>query len=92
MTFRVEVKEEYPYVSFASMAINTNDAFIGIAGMMVQPGTRLTLFVPGYDAGTEMNNESCDYIPGPACPGDSNLGTMENEGAVSLFQRNVSMV
>lgn len=85
LLFRVEVKEEYPYVSFAAMAINTNDAFIGVAGMRVDMGTRLTVFVPGYDAGTEMNNELCEFIPGPACNGATgNLGTGEGEGVVYI--------
>lgn len=93
LTFRVEISEEYPYISFASMAVNTNDAFIGVAGMKVLPGSRMTVFVPAYDAGVELNNEMCDYIPGPACQEDNIMEskrskrsetTEEGEGVVYI--------
>lgn len=85
LMFRVEVEERFPYISFASMALNTNDAFIGVAGMRVEPGMRMTIFVPGYDAGTELNNEDCEYVPGPACDVDSgNERTEEGEGVVYI--------
>jgi len=62
--FAVTVSCDYPYVSMASMAVNTNDCFVGINHMKLTPG--MTLFVPGYDSGTEVNNEDCDFVPGPA--------------------------
>lgn len=65
LTFEVKVSKKYPYVSFASMAINTNDCFIGINARELVPGMSFT--VPGYDYGTEENNEDCGFIPGPFC-------------------------
>ena len=62
-TFTVEISCKYPYVSMASMAVNTNDCFVGINHMMLMPGMDVT--GPGYDAGSEANNEDWDYIPGP---------------------------
>lgn len=55
----------YPYVTVASMAINTNDCFISINGLPLEVGDVFTGV--GYDAGSEENNERCDSIPGPAC-------------------------
>ena len=61
---KVTVSSDYPYVSMASMAVNTNDCFVGINAMKLYPG--MTLRTPGYDSGTELNNEDCRFIPGPA--------------------------
>ena len=48
------------------MLVTTNDAFYGLNG--VRPGGRSNNYhVPAYDAGSEENNENCDYIPGPPC-------------------------
>ena len=60
----VTVSSAYPYVSMVSMAVNTNDCFVGINAKKLTPGMVLT--TPGYDSGTELNNEDCRFIPGPA--------------------------
>ena len=57
----------FPYVSMVSMAVNTNDCFVGFAGRKLEDG--MTIMSPGYDAGTEINDEDCANIPGPACMG-----------------------
>ena len=62
--FTVTVSRDYPYVSMASMAVNTNDCFVGINAKKLMPG--MELVTPGYDAGSELNNEDCAFIPGPA--------------------------
>lgn len=56
---------DYPYVTVASMAINTNDCFVSINGVPLKSGDTFTGV--GYDAGSEENNENCNSIPGPAC-------------------------
>jgi hypothetical protein len=79
----VWVNENYPYVTVAAMAINTNDAFVAINGMALAPGDRVTSV--GYDAGSEENNEDCASIPGPACatvPG--NVASGNGEGFVHV--------
>lgn len=63
-SFVVTVSCDYPFVSMASMAVNTNDCFVGINKRKLTPG--MVLATPGYDAGSEANNEDCDFIPGPA--------------------------
>lgn len=67
-TLEIEIPydKKYPYVTVASMAINTNDCFVSINGRRLKSGDVFTGV--GYDSGTEVNNELCTSIPGPACP------------------------
>jgi hypothetical protein len=57
----ITVTKDYPYVTIASMAINTNDCFVAINGMKLSDGDHIT--GPGYNAGTEENNELCNSTP-----------------------------
>ena len=42
---------------------------------------------PGYDAGTEENNEDCESIPGPACSASSGNAVSGNgEGFVHIHR------
>lgn len=70
---------EYPYVTVATMAINTNDCFVAINGVPLKSGDVFTGV--GYDSGSEENNENCNSIPGPACadtdPGNRRDGNGE---------------
>ena len=59
----------HPYFSMATMLIDTNDCFGGFN--FVEPKHGMVLYSPGYDSGTEVNDESCNNIPGPGC---ANLG------------------
>jgi hypothetical protein len=55
-------------VSAVGMLVTTNDAFFGLDTLYLdssQAVQRTTAWV--FDAGTEYNSESCDYIPGPPC-------------------------
>ena len=56
-----------PLVSLAGMMITTNDAFVSLDGAPLPLIGKRTYFVPGLDAGTEANSESCMYVPGPPC-------------------------
>lgn len=56
-------------LSMASMLGNTNDGFAGLAEQPLDTlavGASTTLRLLGYDAGTELNTESADSVPGPA--------------------------
>lgn len=64
-TFMVETSDMHPFISVASMAINTNDCFSGFT--RVRPSSGMTMDLPGYDSGSETNDELCMNIPGPAC-------------------------
>ena len=78
----VEVSKDYPYVTIASMFVNSNDGFIAINGRMLEAGD--AFFLNGYDAGTEENNQNCDSIPGPACGGPPNGADANGEGYVHV--------
>ncbi len=56
-------------ISIASMMLPTNDGFIALEGVKAPRKGSVTYFSPGYDAGTEANDEMCVNIPGPTCGG-----------------------
>jgi hypothetical protein len=57
------------FISVGSMMLPTNDGFIGLNSVEVSKRGSTTFFSPGYDAGSEINDELCAYIPGPPCGG-----------------------
>ena len=80
-TATVEIKARNPLekLSLASMLVTTNDTFIGLSGHDLPVLKRSATYLsPGYDAGTEFNNEDCAYIPGPPC---NNGGVRDTAGA-----------
>lgn len=64
-SFTVMTRGKFKYLSMASMAVNTNDCFVGFTDILLKDG--LHLYSPGYDSGTELNNQLCTSVPGPAC-------------------------
>ena len=70
--------------SITSMLATTNDAFAAINNEML-PKRSATYFAYAYDAGSEMNNESCAYIPGPPCTPESGNARAETvDGFISI--------
>jgi hypothetical protein len=67
-------------ISLAAMMLPTNDGFIALDSVAAPRYGSTTYFSPGYDAGSEANDELCTNIPGPTCggvalsPGDDNPG------------------
>lgn len=60
-------------LTVATMLVNSNDAFAGTTGTDISSlatGESLSLNLPLYDAGTEMNDELAAHIPGPAGNGE----------------------
>jgi hypothetical protein len=57
------------FISVGSMILPTNDGFIGLNSAEVSKRGSSTYFSPGYDAGSEINDELCANIPGPHCGG-----------------------
>ncbi len=62
---RFEIDDGNTRLSFISMLVTTNDAFIGGNGVDLTESRAINL--TAYDAGSEFNSESCTYIPGPPC-------------------------
>ena len=73
-------------VSVATMLVNTNDAFAGLEGMAIPRAyNSASRTVPAFDAGTEINDELCANIPGPAC-GGSGTDASGGEGFVHIHR------
>eukprot|EP00594_Rhizosolenia_setigera_P005030 CAMPEP_0178952516 /NCGR_PEP_ID=MMETSP0789-20121207/7880_1 /TAXON_ID=3005 /ORGANISM="Rhizosolenia setigera, Strain CCMP 1694" /LENGTH=213 /DNA_ID=CAMNT_0020633619 /DNA_START=296 /DNA_END=937 /DNA_ORIENTATION=- len=86
LQIEVDVTDEFPLVTIATMAINTNDCFISLNGAYLYDGQVLDL--PGLDAGSEENNELCESIPGPACAeiDGNNTSSGNGEGFVHVHR------
>ena len=67
-------------LSIVSMLVTTNDAFMGLESLeLPDGGPRTVVWAPAYDAGSEANNEDCDFIPGPPCHSLGVRDTAERE-------------
>ena len=75
-------------LSIAAMLIPTNDAFVGVNTALPTDGVLKVVYGFAYDAGTEVNDETCASIPGPnffECGGPGMGGSPGNgEGAVVI--------
>ncbi|HKJ51599.1 MAG TPA: spondin domain-containing protein [Gammaproteobacteria bacterium] len=69
VTVIVDAARGARYISLASMMLPTNDGFIALDGVRVGGHHTATYYSPGYDAGSEANDEWCANIPGPTCDG-----------------------
>ena len=65
VTMNFDIDDGKSMMSFASMLVSTNDAFIGASGFDLSKSR--TVFLNAYDSGSEANSEHCAYIPGPPC-------------------------
>lgn len=84
LTLHLDVDGLGWFVSLASMLVNTNDTFFALRGEHI-PSRSDTYFQPGWDAGTEDNNENCAFVPGPACPADSGNIALDDDGEGFVF-------
>ena len=73
-------------ISVTGMLATTNDAFMGLDGVRL-PRHSASYLVYAWDAGSELNNELCAYIPGPPCsPTSGNARTATGEGFVTIHK------
>ena len=72
------------YISLASMMIPTNDSFIALNRVRAPWYGTQTYYSPGYDAGSEPNDELCANIPGPVCGGAGGSPEAGGEGFVHI--------
>jgi len=77
LTIDVDVDKSFRLVSLAGMLVTTNDAFVAVHSERIPLGLK-HLEVAAYDAGSEVNSEDCDFIPGPPC---GNGGVRDTDGA-----------
>jgi hypothetical protein len=71
-------------ISMASMMLPTNDGFIALNSVKAPRHGTATYYSPGYDAGTEPNDELCISIPGPTCGGEGPSPGAGGEGYVHI--------
>lgn len=85
-SFEITADADHPYLSFVSMLATTNDGFHGLHGKNIYRYRNLRTYTHAYDAGTENNSESCQYVPGPPC---SAHGVRDPEGGVVMMHENI---
>ncbi|GBG34505.1 Hypothetical Protein FCC1311_107292 [Hondaea fermentalgiana] len=84
-TIEIRMNSDYPLVTIAAMCVNSNDCFVALNGAPIYNGAMY--YEPAWDAGTEMNNELCTHVPGPACAaGTGNARTEMGEGFVHVHR------
>lgn len=62
----------YNKLSLAGMLLPTNDTFVGVDALPLTAlrSTPVDAYAFAWDAGSEINDESCAHIPGPQCGGE----------------------
>jgi hypothetical protein len=85
VTLQVEVNGMYRQITAVGMLATTNDAFMAIKNVAVPANfLKKVLVAYAYDAGSETNNELCDFIPGPPCENPFQRDTSGAEGFVHI--------
>lgn len=76
-TFRVRADERTPFLSWATMAVCSNDTFAGQDRLKLprRIDQTITRNVPALDAGAEVNTESAEDVP---CLGAHGVGPEES--------------
>jgi len=73
-TVEIETKKGFRLLSAAGMLVSSNDAFFAIRGVEARSKGDVTMNARAYDAGSELNSELCEFVPGPTttdpCPTD----------------------
>lgn len=85
VTVRISTRFGFRRISLAAMLLPTNDSFVALNGIYA-PLSRhgLATSAPGYDAGSEPNDELCVSIPGPTCGGAGASPEAGGEGFVHI--------
>jgi hypothetical protein len=82
-TLTIRVRGGAKRLSLASMLVSTNDAFAGLDALeLTAMGT--TAYAMAWDAGSEFDSESCQWIPGPPCGNGGQHDPTPAEGFVHL--------
>ena len=69
-------------ITVVASLTSTNDAFVGASGIPVPESGMVDEFLVAWDAGSEVNDESCTHIPGPPC-GNYERGDQESASIVA---------
>lgn len=71
------------HLSLTAMLATTNDAFVALNNVRL-PKKSVTYYARIYDAGSEANNELCEFIPGPPCDAGNEGAIDGSEGFISI--------
>ena len=84
VTIKISTTKKFSRVSVVGMLIPTNDTFVALNSARL-PRYSNSHSVPGYDAGSEYNDELCANIPGPppVCAGVG-FSAEDGEGFVHI--------
>jgi len=74
------------WISVAGMLVTTNDAFFAAHDVWFLGKKNVMVEASAYDAGSEVNTESCDHIPGPPCGSPGVRVTDGAEGFVHVHR------
>jgi hypothetical protein len=66
-TYSITAAPGFPFLSLATMLVNTNDGFTGLDSFRLPRRGAESVLVGAYDAGSEENTELAAHIPGPCC-------------------------
>jgi hypothetical protein len=87
VTLEFDAADGMTHISLLAMMIPTNDAFIGLNGVVlpINVGDTVVHRSVAYDAGSELNDELCANIPGPegVCSGEG-VSDSDGEGYVHI--------
>jgi hypothetical protein len=65
--YEIESAPGFPFLSLATMLVNTNDGFTGLDTVRLPRRGEQVVLAGAYDAGSEENTELVEHIPGPCC-------------------------
>ncbi len=85
-TIQINADEQNPLFTLVSMLVVTNDAFVAVNGINLfdDDNDVKVINALAYDAGSEANDESCAYIPGPPCGNEFQASNEPGEGFVHI--------
>lgn len=81
---KIKAKGKFRRVTLIGMLVTTNDAFVALDGVLGPRSQAVEFDVLAYDAGSEGNNENCEFIPGPPCDNPGVREEIEAEGYVHI--------
>jgi spondin N len=84
VSFEIDGRRGFNYLSLAAMLIPTNDTYVAADTIKLPRYGKVEYLLRAYDAGSETNDELCINIPGPACGGEGGSPDDDGEGYVHI--------
>ena len=85
VTLEIGKRSRLRLISVAAMLVTTNDAFLAVRDVWFLGKYNKIVDAVAYDAGSEINSEDCQDIPGPPCGAPPNdHPDIEAEGYVHV--------